>query len=223
MYGSTDRNVLRTRTSPGPGSGTSISTVRKFAGVGVPVGREARWTWRVVVVMASILTVVVESSWSRRGAQRRRAPGWCPGLVVMFWGGASGLEAQRELHLAGRVHGRVEHLVVQEERGALVEVDLGAVLVDGLVAGLGGFGGADGERRLRGVLGGDPETRRVRESGLGRDVLDDRAGVLGEGEHDSPSDWRAGIFHHCAGAGATQIDVHPGRVGGRRGSGRLGA
>src|SRR5665213_1757923 len=47
MYGSTERKVLRTTTSPSPGARTSISTRAKSAAVGVPSGRAARWISRL--------------------------------------------------------------------------------------------------------------------------------------------------------------------------------
>ena len=46
MYGSTDMNRLRTRTSPSASSGCSPSVSAKLAAVGQPEGREARTIWR---------------------------------------------------------------------------------------------------------------------------------------------------------------------------------
>ena len=88
---------------------------------------------------------------------------------------------QGELHAAGLVDGGVEDLVVELLRGVLVEVDGRAALLDGLVAGLGGGGGGDLEGGLVRRLAGDPQAAGLRD--LVGDVLDDRAGVLGEGEH----------------------------------------
>src|SRR5262245_12808471 len=52
MYGSTDIQVLRTKSCPGPGSGSSVSTRRKSDGFGSPSGRAARWISRVGCDMA---------------------------------------------------------------------------------------------------------------------------------------------------------------------------
>src|SRR6476469_8990600 len=68
MYGSTDMQVFRTRTSPGPGAARSTSTRRKFSAVGQPDGRETRWISRVVRVMPSILPAGPGAG--RRGASR---------------------------------------------------------------------------------------------------------------------------------------------------------
>ena len=46
MYGSTDMNMLRTRTCPGASSGWSDSVSAKLAAVGHPEGRETRTIWR---------------------------------------------------------------------------------------------------------------------------------------------------------------------------------
>src|SRR5215218_7788438 len=48
MYGSTDMNVLRTTTSPSPGSLTSTSASWKSDGCGSPTGREASLISRLV-------------------------------------------------------------------------------------------------------------------------------------------------------------------------------
>src|SRR3954454_5828988 len=51
MYGSTDMNVLRTTTSPSPGSPTSTSASWKSDGWGSPLGREASLiSWLVQVI-----------------------------------------------------------------------------------------------------------------------------------------------------------------------------
>src|SRR3954467_860395 len=181
-------NVLRTSTSPGPGSGSSTSTVRKLSGVGQPVGREARWISRVVRVMRPIVPAAVGT---RTGS---RPPAGAGGAVP--WERGSALEGEGELHLAGRVHGGVEDLVVQELRGGRVEVDGRAVLLDHLVAGLAVLGGRDGEGRGLELLGedlaGDAEPGALGEAGLGGDLVDDGAGVLGEREHVcSPFRWAA--------------------------------
>src|SRR3970040_679930 len=46
--------MLRTRTSPGPGSGTGVSSILKFSGVGMPVGRAASTIWRVTVMVTDV-------------------------------------------------------------------------------------------------------------------------------------------------------------------------
>src|SRR6476469_1397647 len=92
MYGSTDMQVFRTRTSPGPGSPRSTSTRRKFSGVGQPDGREARWISRVVRVMRAILPAAPAAG--RRGAWR--AP-WAVGEITpptRGEGGRRGLECK---------------------------------------------------------------------------------------------------------------------------------
>ena len=67
-----------------------------------------------------------------------------------------------------------------------VEIDGGSGLLDDLVVGLRLVGRGDGEAGLVAGLGGDPEARGLRHALLGGDVADDRAGILGEGEHGSP-------------------------------------
>src|SRR3954451_18981252 len=52
MYGSTDMNSLRTRISPGPGSGTSTSARRKSLSRGSPCGRAASWISRLAVAIS---------------------------------------------------------------------------------------------------------------------------------------------------------------------------
>ncbi|GAA3495987.1 hypothetical protein GCM10019016_030880 [Streptomyces prasinosporus] len=75
MYGSTDIQVLRTRISPSPGSGTSVVAGTKFSGVGSPTGRAARRISREVVVVVSVVVVpreVVVMGAACKGARTNR-------------------------------------------------------------------------------------------------------------------------------------------------------
>src|SRR3954463_866943 len=44
IYGSSDSQMVRSRTSPAPGLGTSCSSIRKSNGLGSPTGRETSTT-----------------------------------------------------------------------------------------------------------------------------------------------------------------------------------
>src|ERR1044072_3931948 len=60
MYGATDMNVLRTISSPSPGSATSVSASAKLDGWGSPTGREASLTSRLLNGMCHLDAVVME-------------------------------------------------------------------------------------------------------------------------------------------------------------------
>lgn len=97
------------------------------------------------------------------------------------WGQAEGGDA--ELHRAGLVYLGVEDLVLERHRGGLLEVDLGAALVDDLVARLGAVDRGDGQGAGLGAVSREAQACVLGAAVLLDDGLDDVAGVVGKAEH----------------------------------------
>jgi len=55
IYGSSDRYRVRSRTCPGPGSGTRPSSRRKLSAIGAPTGREFRTILRLMVLFSAMV------------------------------------------------------------------------------------------------------------------------------------------------------------------------
>src|SRR5512147_907482 len=91
MYGSSDSQWLRTSTSPGRGSGTSFSTMLKFASVTQPSGRLASSTCRFLFISFGPVKPrwhgnrnIVAERCGRRGTRRGIIPGvTLPPLVLV--------------------------------------------------------------------------------------------------------------------------------------------